>query len=59
MGNEKNQPESTSDDRRIIEAAEGRKGIILMPVDAAPINIQNLAPGNQQPSQQAKPADDK
>ena len=59
MSNEKNRPEPTPDERKIIEAAEGRKGIIVMPVDSAPINIQDLAPGNPQPPQQAKPADDK
>jgi hypothetical protein len=59
MGDNKNRPESKSDERRIVEAAEGRKGIVVMPVESAPINIQNLAPGNQKPSQQAKPAEDK
>lgn len=59
MSNEKNRPAPIPDEHRVVEAAEGRKGIILMPVEAAPINIQNLAPGNQQPTQQAKPANEK
>jgi hypothetical protein len=43
---------------RIIEASDVRKGIVVMPVDAAPmIDIQNLAPSGPPAPQQAAPAD--
>jgi hypothetical protein len=50
-GNSKPEPGNDQGDR-IIEGAEGRKGIIVVPVDSSPIDIQDLAPGGS-PTPQA------
>jgi hypothetical protein len=53
--NKSEPPQRDANATRILEGAEGRKGIVVMPVESAPMDIQNLAPGGPPAPQQSTP----